>query len=231
MITGEMFEPVIEPFAERHRVIVPDLRGAGHSRHLPGPYTVTQQATDLADLLDRLKIESATVLGYSHGGAVAQQFALDHPQRCERLVLACTYAHNMVTTREKVEGTVAPLLLRLIGVKRFARLVVAQGLKNVPADRAKKVVDLIAEQDLDTVLPAWRSIRHFDSRSRLRDIRCRTLVIAGEKDDAVPLHHASMLHAGIPGSTLALIAGGDHALVWAHPEELIRATEQFLSTA
>lgn len=77
MITGEMFEPVVETFAARHRVIVPDLRGHGRSRGLPPPYTAAQLASDLSRLLDYLSIDSAAVLGYSQGGAIAQQLALD----------------------------------------------------------------------------------------------------------------------------------------------------------
>jgi 3-oxoadipate enol-lactonase len=131
MISGEMFEPVVEHFATRHRVIVPDLRGHGRSRGLPPPYTVTQLASDLAHLLDHLGVDSAAVLGYSQGGAVAQQLALDHPSRCNRLVLACTYAFNMATLREKVEGRLVPLLLYLIGMRSFARLLASQGLTQV----------------------------------------------------------------------------------------------------
>jgi len=87
MITGEMFEPVIEHFATRHRIIVPDLRGHGRSRSLPPPYTASQIASDLSRLLDHLSVKSTAVLGYSQGGAIAQQFAIDHPTRCSRLVL------------------------------------------------------------------------------------------------------------------------------------------------
>jgi len=63
MITGEMFEPVIEHFATRHRVILPDLRGHGRSRGLPPPYTAAQLASDLSRLLDHLGIDSTAVLG------------------------------------------------------------------------------------------------------------------------------------------------------------------------
>src|SRR5689334_2625916 len=116
MVSGEMFEPVIEHFAARQRVIVPDLRGHGRSRGLPAPYHATQLASDLARLLDHLGIDSTAVLGYSQGGAIAQQLVLDHPKRCDRLVLACTYAYNMATFREKLEGHLAPLLIRLLGM-------------------------------------------------------------------------------------------------------------------
>lgn len=47
MVTGEMFEPVIEHLSTRHRVIVPDLRGHGRSRGFPPPYTAAQLASDL----------------------------------------------------------------------------------------------------------------------------------------------------------------------------------------
>jgi pimeloyl-ACP methyl ester carboxylesterase len=144
MITGEMFAPVIEHYATRHRVIVPDLRGHGRSRDLPPPYTAAQLASDLSRLLDHLGIDSIAVLGYSQGGAIAQQFVLDHASRCERLVLACTYAFNMATFRERLEGMLVPLLLKLMGMRQFAKLVVSQGLKRIPKSRA------------DWILALWR---------------------------------------------------------------------------
>jgi pimeloyl-ACP methyl ester carboxylesterase len=67
MVTGEVFEPIIERFAPRYRVIVPDLRGHGRSKQLPPPYTAAQLASDLVGLLDRLGITSTAMLGYSQG--------------------------------------------------------------------------------------------------------------------------------------------------------------------
>ena len=69
MVTGDMFDTVVDQFATRHRVIVPDLRGHGNSRGLPPPYTVSQLALDLSHLLDHLGIPMTAVLGYSQGGA------------------------------------------------------------------------------------------------------------------------------------------------------------------
>ena len=65
----------------------------------------------------------------------------------------------------------------------------------------------------------------FDSRPRLAEIRCPTLVVAGADDDAVPLHHALMLRDGIPGARLAVVDGADHALIWARPEVLVEAVD------
>lgn len=228
MVTGKMFEPVIAHLATRHRVIVPDLRGHGRSRGLPSPYTTAQLASDLSRLLDHLGIDSTAVLGYSQGGAIAQQLVLDHPKRCDRLVLVCTYAFNMATSREWLEGHLVPLLVRVFGMRRFAKVVVSQGAKQLGKERADWLAGLIADQDRTLMVQAWRETMAFDSRRRLADIRCPTLVVAASNDQAVPIHHAKMLHDGIPGSQLVIIDGADHALIWTHSDELMRVTDEFL---
>ena len=75
------------------------------------------------------------------------------------------------------------------------------------------------------MIQAWRAAMAFDGRARLGEVRCPTLVIAGERDDAVPLHHARELHGGIAGSRLAVVTGADHALAWSHPAELARLSD------
>ena len=68
----------------------------------------------------------------------------------------------------------------------------------------------------------------FDSRRRLTEIKCSTLVVAAANDEAIPIHHAKMLHEGIPGSQLVVIDGANHALIWTHADELLRVTDEFL---
>jgi 3-oxoadipate enol-lactonase len=228
MVTGEMFEPVIGRLATRHRLIVPDLRGHGRSRGLPPPYTAVQLAADLSRLLDHLDVDSTAVLGYSQGGAIAQQLVLDHSKRCDRLVLACTYAFNMATPRERLEGHMAPLLLRVLGTKGLAKLVVSQAARQLGKQRADWLAGLMADQDRKLMAAAWRETMAFDSRPRLAEIACPTLVVAASDDRGVPIHHARMLHEGIPGSQLVIIDGADHALIWTHPDEFLRVTERFL---
>jgi 3-oxoadipate enol-lactonase len=228
MVTGEMFEPVIEHLAIRHHLIIPDLRGHGRSRGLPPPYSAGQLASDLSRLLADLSINSTAVLGYSQGGAIAQQLVLDHPAQCERLVLVCTYAFNMATARERLEGNLAPRLIQLLGIRRFAKVIISQGAKHLGRERADWLTNLIADQDPRLMVTAWRETMAFDSRRRLAEIRCPTLVVAGSNDQAVPTNHAKMLNQGIPGSRLVIIDGADHALIWTHPDELVRVTDEFL---
>ncbi|HEY0777260.1 MAG TPA: alpha/beta fold hydrolase [Gemmatirosa sp.] len=228
MVTGAMFDPVLPHFATGHRVIVPDLRGHGRSRALPPPYTAAQLAADLARLLDHLGITSTAVLGYSQGGAVAQQLVLDHPTRCDRLVLGCTYAFNRATIRERLEGHVVPLLLSVLGMQRFATLVCSQAVTQLGRERAEWLAGVMADQDGPRMVAAWHAAMAFDSRRRLTEIGCPTLIIAGSRDQALPLHHATMLHVGITGSQLVVLDGADHALLWTHANEFLRVTDAFL---
>jgi pimeloyl-ACP methyl ester carboxylesterase len=233
-MSGDMFEPIMEPLARRHCLVIPDLRGCGRSRNFPPPYSAKQQAADLAVLLDHLGIASTAALGYSQGGPVVQELALDYPAKVHRLILSNTYAYNMATMKEKMEGHIVPLLVRLLGVRLFVKLMISHGLKQIPKERAAWVADLIArtwgEADPKSIKLAWREAIAFDSRNRLHEIRCPTLVIAGSDDDAVPIHHASMLHDGIAGSKLVVIAGADHALMWAHPDEWLEKVSEFLDS-
>ena len=78
------------------------------------------------------------------------------------------------------------------------------------------------------MVTALKEAMAFDSRKRLGEIRCPTLVIAASNDQGVPIHHAHMLHDGIPGSQLVVIDGADHALIWTHTDELLRVIDGFL---
>jgi pimeloyl-ACP methyl ester carboxylesterase len=115
-------------------------------------------------------------------------------------------------------------------MKRFARLVASQGTKNLSKERADWLVALIASQDRTMMLAAWKEAMAFDSRRRLAEIKCPTLIVAGSMDQAVPIHHAKMLHDGIAGSRLVVVDGADHALIWTRPDELARVVEEFLES-
>jgi pimeloyl-ACP methyl ester carboxylesterase len=179
-------------------------------------------------VLDHLGIDSAAVLGYSQGGAIAQQLALDFPKRCDHLVLACTYAFNMATFRERLEGHLLPLLVHVLGTRRLAKLVILLGAKQLGKESADWLARLMADQDRKLMVSACRETMAFDSRRRLAEIKCPTLVVAAANDNAVPIHHAKMLHDGIAGSRLVIIDGAGHTLIWTNPDELIRVTDKFL---
>lgn len=224
-VRGAMFDPLIPLLEPERRLIVPDLRGHGASSHLPPPYSAPQHAADLARLLDELGIARADVLGYSQGGAAAQQFAKDFPDRVARLILVCTFAHNLHTPRERLEGWLMPRLLRWLGVPRLAALTVRAAPELSP-EGADRLQAMIAANQPDRALAAIRALQAFDSRAWLRQITCPTLIVAGARDSAVPLHHAHMLAEGIAGARLEVIDGAGHTLIWTHPAALAAAVRR-----
>jgi 3-oxoadipate enol-lactonase len=232
MVSGAMYQEVVPALAAHYRVIVPDLRGHGRSGTLGGPYRVEQLAHDLAQLLDDLRLGAAYVLGYSQGGAVAQQFARDYPARVRGLILACTYAYNMLSRRERLEGMLAPWFVRILGMRRLARLLSSGvgGGQRLATETAHWLEGILAANDKTRMVAAVEAMKAFDSRTWLQQITCPTLVIAGAEDTAVPRAHANMLAQGIPGAQLRVIDGAGHTLIWTHREIFVQAVEAFLAS-
>ncbi len=224
-VSGEMYAPVADQLAGDHLLIIPDLRGQGRSAAMPGPYCAARLAADVAGLLARLEVRQATVLGYSQGGPVALQLARDHPDLVGRLVLACTYAFNMASRRERVEGFVMPWMFRILGPRRIGALARRRpgitGGKPLTRQQAEFVAGLIAETPRAAGAALARQAMAFDARPWLAEVAVPTLVVAGAEDSAVPAHHARMLAGGIAGATLAVVAGAGHMLICTHPSELV----------
>jgi pimeloyl-ACP methyl ester carboxylesterase len=84
------WEPVADRLARRFQVITIDNRGIGASDTPPGHFTTRAMAKDVLAVLDHAGIEHASVLGTSLGGMIAQELALAHPERVDRLVLVAT---------------------------------------------------------------------------------------------------------------------------------------------
>ena len=85
------WEPsLLSSLSSNHTVIVFDNRGVGNTTTGIKPFSVQQFANDTAGLLDALKIQKADVLGYSLGSFIAQQLAVTHPDKVNRLVLIAT---------------------------------------------------------------------------------------------------------------------------------------------
>lgn len=230
-VSGEMYAPIAEQLAANHQLVIPDLPGQGRSASMPGPYSAKRLAEDVADLLSQLQMRHATVMGYSQGGPIALQLARDYPDLVGRLILVCTYAFNMLSRRERVEGLLTPWMFRIIGPHWIGAIAqhrpAMTGGKPLTTAQAEFVARLIAETPRAAGAELAREAMAFDGRNWLADIASPTLVVAGAKDSAVPAHHARMLAQGIAGAVLREIPDAGHMLICTHPAELLAIIEDW----
>ena len=115
-----MFDPLVEILRDAFRLLIPDLRGHGQSGGLGGPYDVRAMAGDLEAVIDHSGLARVNVLGYSHGGAVAQALARGRPSTVSQLFLVCTYACNVATPREYLEGLALVAALSVVAPRTLA---------------------------------------------------------------------------------------------------------------
>jgi 3-oxoadipate enol-lactonase len=225
-VSGAMFNPLIALLRDRYRMLIPDLRGHGHSSDLPGPYDVPALATDLDGVLAEAGFDQCAVMGYSHGGAVAQQFARTRPAKVARIMLACTYARNASTLKERIECEVFAGLLYVLSPAALAKLIfrpsrpTPAGPIGLTREQALWMRSVMAANPTRTMRGALRGLITFDSRPWLHEIAAPTLVVAGTDDRAVPRYHYETLVDGIPNARGRLVERADHTLVWTHTREL-----------
>ncbi|MEF2965740.1 alpha/beta hydrolase [Paenibacillus sp. M1] len=107
-----MFEPQIEYFGKRSKVIVLDLRGNGQSgkMNIDIPHILEAQCEDLQKLLNMLQVPQAVLVGYSSGGVLAQKFAALYPERVKALVLVdCLFESILYAKGKSLWELIEPL--------------------------------------------------------------------------------------------------------------------------
>jgi pimeloyl-ACP methyl ester carboxylesterase len=184
-----------------HRTIITyDAPGVGQSSTPVLPVTVAMLADIAAAVLDQCEVGTVDVLGFSHGGAVAQQLAVSRPSRVHRLVLASTScgAGATVSTRSAWRaGT--------WDARPWPRPTLRGLLWNSVA------------------VSTWTSIPF------LGWLRCPTLVVCGAYDRVVPPINSALLARRIAGAELVTLAAGHDLQRPAPAGALVAVTEPFLA--
>ncbi len=118
--TGDTFAPVVAELGKRYRLIVPDLRGAGRSERTASGYEKSNLAADVKQLMDRLGIDRAHVVGHDIGARVAYAFAVQYPERLLSLTVAEAFIEGLAGSAEFKRF--APTNPRTEHFARFARV-------------------------------------------------------------------------------------------------------------
>ena len=202
-------------FAERWRVIAPDLPGYGQSGQPASVRSVDDVAGWLARWLPRLSGEPAVVMGHSMGGRVALQIALEHPELVRALVLVNASGLHLPH---------APALSpRELGPEGFIR-----ALYHRPSVRSLEAAVREAERWWPTLERLTRSPLRRDWHERLAEVRVPTLVVWGLEDGLIPWEHALAFRDGIPDARLVPVPDSGHVPMLERPGEVNRALAAFL---
>lgn len=180
----------IGPFSEFYRCIALDLRGGGNSDKPKGNYTVRLLADDVVALMDALKIEGAHIMGQSLGSAMAQEIAINYPQRVKSISLHSTWARTDEWLRLHFETTKFLILNapEVYGMYRKWRLYSPMAVSSGLADRtesARKGPALDME-DREAKARIHDADTSHDAADRLGLIKKPTLVTSGEGDVNMP---------------------------------------------
>lgn len=231
----EMWEPLRTKLAAAGgmRTVAFDIPGTGGSPASRFPRSLPLLGRLTVRLLDRLGIDQADVLGLSWGGMLAQQLALTSRRRVRRLVLA-----NTNFGMGSVPG--APAALRhLLSLERYrsdeglARAALSFGgsdLVLLPHERDAHAAARLAHPPstrgyyYQLLAPLWWS-----SLPALPLLFQPTLVLAGDRDAAIPAVNARMLSALIPRARLHVFPGAGHLVLFQRPDEAAQLVAGFLA--
>jgi pimeloyl-ACP methyl ester carboxylesterase len=216
------FRDQLPSFAPHFRCITYDLRGIGRADVPDSGYTVPDMARDALALLAALGFSSAHVAGYSLGGAIGQQMAIEEPDCVKSLSLYSTFSHVEPYLRRRYELLVK--ILRETTPELWAMFTTfsAFGEEYINAHDAE------IEKEIALRLARWQRadapskvglVGHYEAilahevRSRLSEIRCPTWIAVGSSDPVAPPSYARHLHEHIAGSRLCIYPGAPHRLL------------------
>lgn len=234
------WQPVLAELARRRdgrHVIVPDLVGHGSSSAPWADYSLGGYATGIRDLLAVLGYEHASIVGHSLGGGVVQQFALQFPEHCDRLVLVSSGGLGRevspvlrAATLPGAEWVLPTLTNRRVvdAVGNLAKVLPRAVWQGSVGESARSFVSLTDPVHRRAFLHTARSVldpggQRVRATERLYLTEgLPTLIVWGTADSMIPVAHAHRAHALIPGSRLELFEGAGH---FPHADDPVRFTE------
>lgn len=214
----------------KYRTIALDNRGVGQSDAPPGPYSIAQMALDAAAVLSAAKVNAAHIFGVSMGGMIAQEFALQYPQKVRSLILGCTSAGGPEAVRAD-QAALQVLMTRSQNPDEFAKAISPFIYdRGTPPERVAEDTEVRRKwyPTADAYFAQLQAILAWEAYSRIAQIAASTLVIHGEKDQLVPAENAKMIAARIPGAKLVLIPNASHIFITDQTEAAHAAILGFL---
>lgn len=221
-----LWAPYHDALAARFQVVAPDHLGFGGSEHPDWLDSIDDLVLHYVDLLDLLAIGRTSILGTSLGGWIAAAFAIAHPERVDRLVLAAPAGVRVegVPRYDYFAHPIEETLRRLFhDPSRAAQL--------APNDSDPEVL-VRGHQELATLARLSWNPYLFDPKlqQRLPRITNPTLVVWGTEDAVLPVAHGDAFAALLPCATLRRLPACGHMVPFEQTEQFARLAIEFLES-
>jgi pimeloyl-ACP methyl ester carboxylesterase len=219
LITGfsgdtTFFKQLIPEVASKHRVIVFDNRGAGQTEYSGEAFGWQDMVDDVLALLDRLRLFRVHMLGWSMGGHIAQEFAIQHPERLMSLTLVSAYPYRPARSSYFMNGIVDCALRggdpEYINMMTNAFCFTEDFFAGLEAKG--KVLRSLKGLDPKGLKHQMQSLDGFDTRGKLESISVPTLSIHGLSDIMVEPKLGDYISDRIPGCRVLRIPDAGHII-------------------
>jgi 3-oxoadipate enol-lactonase len=226
--TVRMWDPQVEAFKDRFRILNYDMRGHGATSAPQGPYTLDMLADDVLGLMKHLKIQKATWCGLSIGGMIGQTLALKSPDSFTKMVLADTTHTQPPEALKQWEDRI-----NIAKTKGMAGLVdgtmerwFTEPYRKKNSPEFQKIRDLVLKTPVAGFVGCGQAIMKLDTTARLKDIKLPVLAITGEQDGAAP--GTKYIGEHVPGAKYVGIPNAAHIANVEQVEPFNRALRDFL---
>ena len=206
------------PLVQEFEVLSYDQRGLGRTDRPEGPYSMADYGEDAAALLDAVGWDRCLVMGVSFGGMVGQELAVRHPERVERLVLACTSSggagkpsyplHELqeLPEEERLLRSIALSDVRCDAAWREANPTAADGMIAFMKARASAGASEPGREEGARLQLGARA--GHDTWDRLGGLTMPVYICGGHHDGIAPPENQHAMAGQIPNAKLELFDGG-----------------------
>ncbi len=209
-------------------VIAVDLPGFAGSADEPAQDSIEGFAAAVINLMDALGVERFSLLGFSMGGMIAQQAALDYAPRVEKLILYGSAAVGDLPHRfESWEASIARIESE--GIEATTDKTVATWF----VDGTESPFYAICREackgaSMPACIKVMRAMQKWSSMDRLHELKMPTLVVVGDMDRSTKPSDSVVLWEGIPNARLCILPGCAHGAHMEQPDLFNRVLADFL---
>ena len=209
---------------KRFSVISFDLRGAGRSDKPKEPYSISQMAGDVEALFKVLGIDRSHVMGFSMGGCIALNLAINRPELMKSIVLVSTIPawqgpypvskeiRTLFRRTDISRGLLMEVYEKIFGRKFKEKISFDEYFKARMIDQDPQPEYAYINQVI--------ALEHFDMLDQLMRVSLPTTIVVGDSDEVAPMENSLLIHRSIGGSKLFILEGIGHTITMESPKEL-----------